>query len=200
MRSTIALLALALSPSTFVEATPCYRRPAPNKEQWANTRYADLLEATQPFKAKGGYISAARTSTVQKVPMFFWLDSFAVVEDMKKRLEEAARHQLKTRIEVLFPFVIYNRPDRDSSGRVPRVASRSTAARQPDLRARHRLDCAVVAEPDSLGNSVTNRSEPNFWAPACVAWHIRSRGWASLERRCPLELARMAGQYAKLME
>jgi cellulose 1,4-beta-cellobiosidase len=176
MRPFFTLLALALA--TIGTATPTPEcnsdNPFLNRVQYANSRYAKLLEQTiDSFTAKGDILNAARTRTVQDVGTFIWIDKFSVIPEFKEHLKEAVKKQRYTFKKLIVPFVVYNLPDRDCSAK----ASDGELKLDQEGEKKYRefvdqiyaiisakpfnhLDFAVVVEPDSLGNSVTNMGVP----------------------------------------
>ncbi|KAF8253946.1 cellulase [Wilcoxina mikolae CBS 423.85] len=146
----IILLSLALSVASLVSATP-----------------ASKCNADNPFLNR---LNAARTRTVQGISTFLWLADFAAVKSLKKYLDEAIRQQRSPpHKKLVFPFVVYNLPDRDCAAK----ASDGELHLADDGEKKYReyvdliyvtitadpydcLDYAVVVEPDNLGNSITN--------------------------------------------
>ncbi|KAH0611925.1 uncharacterized protein H6S33_009977 [Morchella sextelata] len=153
--------------------------PFLNHVQYANTGYATKLEETiQSFLADGDELNAARTRTVQGVSTFMWVSSSGDIPSLSARLDEAIRAQRRPpNKKLIFPLVIYNLPDRDCSAKASAgelsladgglekyktfIDTIATALSAPPY---DRLDYAIVLEPDSLGNVITNLAT----APACV--------------------------------
>lgn len=181
MQSFLPLLALALAAFTSAAPAPAASsgcnsaNPFLNRVQYANSRYASLLETTvASFTTKGDKLNAARVRTVQKTSTFIWIDDFAAIDDLKGHFDEAVRAQKKLGYgqKLIVPLVVYNLPDRDCSAKSSagelvlaeggeakyrQFVDKVVATMKPYL---SKLDFAVVVEPDSLGNSVTNLSVP----------------------------------------
>lgn len=168
----LSLSYAAPSPRTAVD------NPFSGYVQYANSHYAKEVEQTvQSFLAKNDTLNAARARTVKEVSTFLWIDSVANIPRFEQELDLAVRKQ-KEQLngqEYIFPFVIYDLPDRDCSAAasagefsvaehgetlyrefVDRVAGIVQAHSRQD----QHLQFAIVVEPDSLGNVITNLGVP----------------------------------------
>lgn len=167
-------LVLALFLSIAVSAYPWPIPPSVNpflgKTYFASSKYAAKLNTTiASFQAKNDTLNAARTRTVQKIGTFTWITSISGLSELNSTIIEARSVQQKTWKPQVVGLVLYNLPDRDCSGGqsggelsldanglnfykhsfVDKYAQALAAA--PDL------TFAVILEPDSLGNAVTNQ-------------------------------------------
>ncbi|KAH8730290.1 cellobiohydrolase-like protein II precursor [Phaeosphaeriaceae sp. PMI808] len=147
--------------------------PWPGKDRYVVQSYSKKLDETiAAFKAKNDTLNAARTRTVQqKVSTFHWVTTRAMVSTIGTVIKEA-RAQRRGFKRVIVGLVLYNLPDRDCSAGesagelsiandglnlykkefVDEYAKQVSSA--PDL------DFAIVLEPDSLGNAITNQGVP----------------------------------------
>lgn len=147
--------------------------PWPGKDRYVVQSYGKKLDQTiAAFTAKNDTLNAARTRTVaQKISTFTWVTTRSGLSNINTAINEA-RAQRKGRKRMIVGLVLYNLPDRDCSAGesagelssakdglniykkefVDQYARLVSAA--PDL------DFAIVLEPDSLGNAVTNQGIP----------------------------------------
>ncbi|KAH8594427.1 1, 4-beta cellobiohydrolase [Bisporella sp. PMI_857] len=170
----ISLLAAA-SAAGVVSAYPTASdiNPFLGKGYFANKGYAAKLEQTvAAFQAKNDTLNAARARTVQSIGTFVWITARAQIPNIASTVAEAREVQRKTRKPQIVELVLYNLPNRDCSGGesggefeleenglelykkefVDPYAKALAAA--PDL------TFAVILEPDSLGNVITNQNVP----------------------------------------
>ena len=143
--------------------------PFANKQLFVNPGYAQKLEQTvQSFLAAGDTLNAARTRTVQGISTFVWVTTVAGLSNIDDAVTEARKVQKKTGKKQLVQLVLYDLPSRDCS------AGHSAGEFQLDnnglelykttfvdvfaqkVKAAKDLTFAVILEPDSLGNLVTN--------------------------------------------
>lgn len=147
--------------------------PWPGKDRYVVQSYSKKLDQTiAAFKAKNDTLNAAKTRTVQqKVSTFHWVTTRALVSTIYGVIKEA-RSQRKGNKRVIVGLVLYNLPDRDcsageSAGELSIAnnglelyknefidAYAKAVSSAPDL------DFAIVLEPDSLGNAITNQGVP----------------------------------------
>jgi cellulose 1,4-beta-cellobiosidase len=143
------------------------------KDRYVVQSYGKKLDETiAAFTAKNDTLNAARTRTVQqKVSTFHWVTTRAGVSSINDVIKEA-RAQRKGSKRVIVGLVLYNLPDRDcsageSAGELSSDedglnlyktefidAYAKAVSSAPDL------DFAIVLEPDSLGNAITNQGIP----------------------------------------
>lgn len=181
----IPLLTFVLGALSLSYAAPSHSTARANVDNpfvgyipYAHSGYAAEVEQTvEAFLAKNDTLNAARARTVQNISTFFWIDSTTRIPLFEQHLDVAVRKQ-KEELDgqkYIFPFVIYNLPDRDCSAAasagelsndhhgetlyrqyVDRIASIVQAHSRHDTH----LQFAIVVEPDSLGNAVTNTAVP----------------------------------------
>lgn len=147
--------------------------PWVGKDRYIVQSYGKKLDQTiAAFEAKNDTLNAARTRTVaQKISTFTWITTRAGLTGITTAINEA-RAQRRGRTRVIVGLVLYNLPDRDCSAGesagelssdkdglniyktefVDQYAKLVSAARD--------LDFAIVLEPDSLGNAITNQGIP----------------------------------------
>ncbi|KAF8649386.1 hypothetical protein AX16_005827 [Volvariella volvacea WC 439] len=148
--------------------------PFLGKQFYANKSYAKKLETTiNTFLRRGDLLNAARTRTVQRTGTFVWISKSADIANIKPLIQEAKLAQLVSRKPQVVQLVVYNLPDRDCSAKasdgefhldddgfnkyknfVDRISAELSTRDAKDL------TFAVVLEPDSLGNLVTNLGVP----------------------------------------
>jgi cellulose 1,4-beta-cellobiosidase len=147
--------------------------PFLGKNYFANAHYAgELNQTVASFLAQNDTLNAARTRTVQKVGTFVWITSVASLSNIDTTIAAARAEQWATRKPQIVELVVYDIPDRDCSGGqssgefslddngldlykhtfIDPFAAKLAAA--PDL------SFALILEPDSLGNIVTNQAVP----------------------------------------
>jgi len=147
--------------------------PWPGKDRYVVQSYSKKLDQTiASFKAQNDTLNAAKTRTVQKsISTFHWVTTRALVSTIYDVIKEA-RSQRKGNKRVIVGLVLYNLPDRDcsageSAGELSIAkngleiykkefvdAYAKAVSSAPDL------DFAIVLEPDSLGNAITNQGVP----------------------------------------
>ncbi|KAI5811582.1 cellobiohydrolase [Peziza echinospora] len=173
------LAALVVIPAVFAapgSSTPKPTVPATNpnifigKELYANSIYAEKLEQTaKTFLKKWDFANAARVKTVQKTGTFGWISSFADLKNVPIYIKEAYNIQKRTGKKQLVELVVYNLPERDCSAKSSAgelFLNDGGAAKYKDFinkvkaalttKEAKELSFALVLEPDSLGNLVTN--------------------------------------------
>ncbi|KAF1937782.1 cellobiohydrolase-like protein II precursor [Clathrospora elynae] len=143
------------------------------KDRYVVQSYGKKLEQTiASFTAQNDTLNAARTRTVaQKVSTFTWITTRAGLADIKTAIKEA-RAQKKGKKKMMVGLVLYNLPDRDcsageSAGELS-IANNGLALYKTDFVDKYAdivskakdLDFAIVLEPDSLGNAITNQGVP----------------------------------------
>ncbi|KAK5692693.1 hypothetical protein LTR17_025349 [Elasticomyces elasticus] len=174
MRSTSLLTGLSCvilasaAPTTANDVNPFI-----GKSYYANSPYAAKLEQTvQSFLAEGDELNAARTRTAQRTGTFVWISSIGDIPDIDTAIKEAREAKRTTGKEQIVELVLYNLPDRDcsageSAGELTIVANGLERYKSefvdPFAKAVQKgsdLTFAIVLEPDSLGNVVTNQGIP----------------------------------------
>ncbi|TVY73496.1 1,4-beta-D-glucan cellobiohydrolase CEL6B [Lachnellula suecica] len=147
--------------------------PFLGKNYFANSYYAgELNQTVDAFLARNDSLNAARTRTVQKTGSFVWVTSVAGLSNIKTTIDEARAEQRRTRKPQIVQLVLYDLPDRDCSG--GQSGGEFTSANgglelykktfvdpyAAALKAAWDLTFAVIVEPDSLGNLITNQNVP----------------------------------------
>ncbi|KAF1830672.1 cellobiohydrolase-like protein II precursor [Decorospora gaudefroyi] len=147
--------------------------PWPGKDRYVVESYGKKLDQTiDSFLAEGDTLNAARTRTVaQKISTFTWITTRDGLNQIHTTIREA-RRQRKGRKRMIVGLVLYNLPDRDcsageSAGELS-SANNGLAIYKKDfvdeyaklVSAARDLDFAIVLEPDSLGNAITNQGIP----------------------------------------
>lgn len=150
--------------------------PWEGKDRHVVQSFGKKLDQTiAAFEAKDDKLNAARTRTVQqKVSTFTWVTSRAHLSNITTTIAEA-RQQKKKGKEMIVGLVLYNLPNRDcsageSAGELTlendgyRIYKSQFVDKYAKLvKEAKDLTFAIVLEPDSLGNAVTNLDNP-----ACV--------------------------------
>ncbi|KAK8153542.1 1, 4-beta cellobiohydrolase, partial [Phyllosticta citrichinensis] len=148
-------------------------KPLAGYSFYANSDYSSkvLQKAVLQFQREGKEGLARQAARVASVPTFMWMSSRDQIQKLRPFAEEA-QHQVRGGAKLLLPLVIYNLPDRDcgakaSSGELS-IADNgvdlykssfidpiaTTIKQYPDVK--FVLVIGIVAEPDSLGNLVSN--------------------------------------------
>ncbi|KAF8665661.1 hypothetical protein AX16_000114 [Volvariella volvacea WC 439] len=136
--------------------------PYVGKQIYANKSYAQKLQVTiDYFDAQGDSLNAARTRPVQKIA------------NIAPLIQEASTHQRLTDKSQIIQLVVYNLPDRDCAAKASAgelkleedgfnkyKAYIDSIARELSTPLARGLTFAVILEPDSLGNLVTNLGVP----------------------------------------
>ncbi|TFK64764.1 cellobiohydrolase [Pluteus cervinus] len=173
------LLALAAVPSFAVAGTipraaetTTDVNPFLGKEFYANKGYAKKLEETiSRFQNAGDTVNAARARSIQKVGTFSWISSTADIASIKPLIREANLHSLLAWKSQVVQLAVYNLPERDCAAK----ASAGELSLDDDGLNKYKafidkvahelsslealpLTFAIILEPDSLGNVVTNLS------------------------------------------
>ncbi|KAK5755549.1 hypothetical protein LTS12_014305 [Elasticomyces elasticus] len=147
--------------------------PFVGKNYYANSAYAAKLERTvQFFLAEGDALNAARTRTAQRTGTFVWISSIGDIPDIETAIKEAREAKKTTGKDQIVELVLYNLPNRDcsageSAGELTIAADGLERYKRefvdPFAKAVQKgsdLTFAIVLEPDSLGNVVTNQGIP----------------------------------------
>ncbi|KAK4442957.1 glycoside hydrolase family 6 protein [Podospora aff. communis PSN243] len=143
--------------------------PFTGKTLFVNPSYAAKLDQTHDaFVAKGDTANAERVRKVQKVGTFVWVSRIADLVNIDAAVRAAREAQSKTGERQIVGLVLYNLPDRDcsageSAGELKtaqdglrRYKEEYIAPYAAKVAAADDLDFAIVLEPDSLANLVTN--------------------------------------------
>lgn len=143
--------------------------PFLGRKLFANPKWAAKLESTyNSFIAKGDRANAAVVRKAQKTGTFVWVTSRSGLTEIDDAINAARAEQRRTGQKQVVGLVLYNLPDRDCSAgeSAGELSSKNDGLRiykeefvKPyarKLAAAKDLQFAVVLEPDSLGNAVTN--------------------------------------------
>lgn len=165
---------LLLAAAAVVGSVSAAPTPEPNpwegKDRHVVESYGKKLDQTiAAFKAQNDTLNAARTRTVaEKVSTFTWITSRAHLSNITSTIAEA-RKQKKKGKDMVVGLVLYNLPDRDcsageSAGELTldndgfRIYKSQFVDKYAKLvKEAKDLTFAIVLEPDSLGNAVTNQ-------------------------------------------
>lgn len=172
-------LLAALTATSAVSAAPSkWRRfaneteanPFEGKKLFANPEWAKKLEASYTaFKTAGDSINAAKVRTIQKTGTFVWVSDTAGLKSIDAAIEAARAEQKSTGVEQIVGLVLYNLPDRDCSagdsageyssekGGLELYKNEFVKLYAAKVSAATDLTFAIVIEPDSLGNTITNQ-------------------------------------------
>jgi len=176
MRPSSLLLALTAAgaataaPKRFRSWNETAPNPFEGKKLFANPVWAQKLEQTyMTFRAAADEANAAKVRTIQTIGTFVWVSDRAGLKNIDTAIEAARAEQSRSGVEQLVGLVLYNLPDRDCSAGdsagelssdndglelyknefIKPYAEKVSAAKD--------LTFAIVLEPDSLGNAVTNQ-------------------------------------------
>ncbi len=191
---TVALFTLALAaagcagakPKPVTAATtphaPTNMNPFEGARMYVNPDYAKSVEALIASHAG----EAELLKKMAAIPTAIWMSSIADTKNLPRYLDDALRQQKADAKPTVTTVVVYDLPNRDCNA----AASAGELAATPDGEARYQRDfidviaaafaahpdqrIAVVLEPDSLGNLVTNLVNPTCQ----VAEGIYKRGIA----------------------
>ncbi|CAI6331696.1 unnamed protein product [Periconia digitata] len=148
--------------------------PWAGKDRYVVQSFGKKLEQTiSAFNAQNDTLNAARTRTVQKkISTFTWITTRSGLSGITTAIQEARAQAEISGKRVMVGLVLYNLPDRDCSAgeSAGELSSKNDGLRIykeefVDEYARlvsdaDDLDFAIVLEPDSLGNAITNLGVP----------------------------------------
>lgn len=170
---------LTLCAAAAVSAAPQWSRPVGSnstefnpfqgKKLFANPTWATKLEQTyDAFVTQGDQANADKVRVIQDIGTFVWVTDRAGLANIDSAITAARAAKRSTGVDQIVGLVLYNLPDRDCSAGesagelssanngleiyknefIKPYAAKVSAARD--------LTFAIVLEPDSLGNLVTN--------------------------------------------
>ncbi|KAJ9156478.1 Glucanase [Pleurostoma richardsiae] len=160
---------------SFIRKMMASHKPAPanpfdGKKLSANPGWAAKLEETyNAFAARGDALNAGKVRTIQGTGTFVWVSDRAGLANIDSAVAAARAEQRATGVPQIVGLVLYNLPDRDCSGGESSGELRSrdggleiykrefVAPFAEKVGAAPDLTFAVVLEPDSLANAVTNQ-------------------------------------------
>jgi cellulose 1,4-beta-cellobiosidase len=174
---TLILATAALAGATSAAPWPTYSNQTVNpwlgKDRSVVESYGKKLDQTiASFMAQNDTLNAARTRTVaQKISTFTWVTTRAGLDGINTAIAEA-RSQKQGKNKMIVGLVLYNLPDRDcsageSAGELSsednglEIYKKEFVDEYAKLVSNATdLDFAIVLEPDSLGNAITNQGIP----------------------------------------
>ncbi|KAK4443063.1 glycoside hydrolase family 6 protein [Podospora aff. communis PSN243] len=144
--------------------------PFEGKQQFVNPSWAAKLDETHAaFKAQGDAENAARVRKIQKnMSTFVWVSRISELPRIDDAIKAARQAQRKTKKKQIVGLVLYNLPDRDCSAGesagelksaengLERYRTEFVKPYVDKVKSAPDLEFAIVLEPDSLGNLVTN--------------------------------------------
>jgi cellulose 1,4-beta-cellobiosidase len=165
---TAAQRPLPVTPAS-TPAAPEGVNPFAGARFYVNPDYARMIEGAAARAPADG---APLIKKLAALPTAIWLSSIADVNGMQAQLDDALKQQTTSGQPVVPVFVVYNLPGRDcnaeaSAGELP-ISEAGEARYQREfidviaaqLAAHSQLRVALIIEPDSLPNLVTNLETP----------------------------------------
>ncbi|KAF2452792.1 endoglucanase-6B [Lineolata rhizophorae] len=172
--ATLLAAAAALSSSSSFVAAKWLNdtgNPFEGRKLFANPAWATKLEETyEAFEAAGDETNAAKVRTIQDIGTFVWVSDIAGLDNIDEAVSAARAAKAETGDDLIVGLVLYNLPDRDCSAGesagelssaedgMERYKAEFVDVYADKLAAADDLTFAVVLEPDSLGNVVTNQN------------------------------------------
>jgi cellulose 1,4-beta-cellobiosidase len=180
MRSTeILATCLAAGSVSLAAAVPAHdvssrgaagANPFVGRKVAINHGWSKKLETTfDNFVAANDTLNARKTRTVQGLGTFQWISNIASLSGLDAAISAARADQIQGRKPQVVALVLYNLPNRDcsageSAGELQgpdglrRYKFEYVDAWAARLKSASDLTFAVVVEPDSIGNMVTNQA------------------------------------------
>ncbi|KAK4121160.1 glycoside hydrolase family 6 protein [Parathielavia appendiculata] len=171
-------LLAALATGGLVAAAPSPKQPRAGsgdvnpfqgKTQFVNPKWAAKLDQTlRSFLFKGDVLNTLKTWKVQQTSSFVWVSKIADLSNIDDAIADARKAQKWTGKKQIVGLVLYNLPDRDCSAGesagelksgengLERYKKEFIKPYAEKVAAAKDLTFAIVLEPDSLGNLVTN--------------------------------------------
>jgi cellulose 1,4-beta-cellobiosidase len=175
MRSSALLTTLLLGGASAIPAVArdaTESNPFVGRKLYVNRAYAAKLDETfETFIQANDTLNALKTRTVQNTGTFAWISSIKALGDLDVAISAARAEQRQGGVKQIVGLVLYNLPDRDCSAgeSAGELSGRDGLRRYKDeyvnawydrLRRASDLTFAIVVEPDSIGNMVTNQGVP----------------------------------------
>jgi cellulose 1,4-beta-cellobiosidase len=148
---------------------PSGPNPFEGKKLFANPSWATKLDQTAAaFKTAGDAENVAKVKAIQNVGTFVWVSDRKSLSNIDTAIEQARAVQKETGKKQIVGLVLYNLPDRDcsageSAGELESAKGGLEIYKKEfiDVYAQKvgavtDLTFAIVLEPDSLGNVITN--------------------------------------------
>jgi cellulose 1,4-beta-cellobiosidase len=166
-----AVGAVSAAPVEQLESRSDNTTPNPfeGKKLFANPSWAAKLEAAySAFSAAGDTQNAGKVRTIQKTGTFVWVSDRAGLKNIDAAITAARAEQAATGVKQIVGLVLYNLPDRDcsageSAGELESAKDGLNIYKNEFIKpyaekvgAAKDLTFAIVLEPDSLGNVITN--------------------------------------------
>lgn len=143
--------------------------PFAGKKLTANPAWGAKLEPTyDDFVAAGDAKNAGKVRTIQDIGTFFWVSNIASLPSIDDAIEAARAEKEATGEDQIVGLVVYNLPDRDCSagessgelssadGGLERYKTEYIDPYAAKIAKATDVHFALVLEPDSLANVVTN--------------------------------------------
>jgi cellulose 1,4-beta-cellobiosidase len=174
--ATLLTLCSAAAASVAPHWSRPYRRanetganPFEGKKLFANPTWAKKLDTTyDAFMAQEDNINAKKVRMIQDIGTFVWVTDRAGLTNIDAAITAARVAKESSGVDQIVGLVLYNLPDRDcSAGESAGELSSANNGLEiyktqfitpyaEKVRAAQDLTFAIVLEPDSLGNLVTN--------------------------------------------
>jgi cellulose 1,4-beta-cellobiosidase len=143
--------------------------PWVGKTLLANPAWGEKLEsAYETFTAAGDAVNAGKVRTIQGLGTFYWVSNIASLPIIDQAIADARAAKEATGEDQIIGLVLYNLPDRDCSagesagelssadGGMARYKAEFVDPYFEKVSAATDVTFAIVLEPDSLANLVTN--------------------------------------------
>ncbi len=165
--AVLGAAAAPAEPATAAHAPPGVN-PFVAARIYANPDYVSALRGVETRHPE----SVGLLKKMERFPTAIWLSAIGDIKDVSRHLDSARRQQASAGTPVVTVFVLYDLPGRDcnaesSAGELPADASGEARYRHQFVdaivaafRAHPDQRIAVILEPDSLSNLVTNMSNP----------------------------------------
>jgi cellulose 1,4-beta-cellobiosidase len=157
-----------------VPTPPPSGNPFLSRQLTPNHQYAEKLESViESFQAAGDAANAAKAQAVQETGVFYWISNMDSLPLIDEAVDNARAHKQATGEDQIVGLVLYDLPGRDcgageSAGELEATAEglerykkEYVAPFEAKVAAATDVDFAIILEPDSLGNAVTNAQNGN---------------------------------------
>ncbi|KAG8694610.1 hypothetical protein FRC08_008376 [Ceratobasidium sp. 394] len=160
--------------------------PFASKVFYANANYKAKVQAEyNALISEGNSALAAKVAKLTSISTAIWIADRASVSSISTYLQDASNIQNQSKSKLIVPLVVYDLPDRDcaagasagefssANGGEAKYQEFITAV-AAQLKSFPAVSVAIVLEPDSIGNMVSNQAIP-FCATAAP---VQKRGLA----------------------
>ncbi|PGH16518.1 hypothetical protein AJ79_01623 [Helicocarpus griseus UAMH5409] len=169
--ASASLATASVLPRQDTSSYPTHDRGNPfiGKSYYVNPAYAEKLNTTlNSFLAKNDALNAARTRAALNVGTFVWVSNMASLPNIDAAIEGARAAKEATGKDQIVGLVLYDLPNRDCSAGesagefdldkdgLNRYKTEFVDPYAAAVGAAEDVSFAIVLEPDSLGNAVTN--------------------------------------------